>query len=212
MATFGINVVTPATGLPVSAPEWKRWARILGDDVDDTLVDELLQAATEWIERETFWSFLPTVWQLTIDQFPYYVINRVVPFDYKRSALMLPRNPVISVDEILYTDQDGSEVELTEFQVSKKILPGRVLPIPGQTWPFANPYAVDTVNITFTAGYADAAAVPATAKMAIKFLTSHFFECALVGGGPLNVNAAVSEMPYTLKCAINKLRYRGFTA
>lgn len=196
-----------SVSLPVSPSEAKEFARLLGSDVTDLFITSMIKAAVDWLEVETNRSFCTKQYKLTFDQFPYYIINRVVPYDYRRSAFILPVNPVISVDSITYTDTNNDPKTLTEFQLSKQE-PARVVPARGQSWPFADPYGIDTVNIVFTAGYAT---VPDRVKIAVLMLTSHFIEMSLAGGSPVS-NVKFEDCPHGLQSATNRLRYAGFVA
>lgn len=208
----GCNRITNPANPAVSIVEMMRYLRTLGSDTAalTPLVTDLINEAVEWLENETRQVFITQQWEYVIDQFPYYIANRVVPFDYKHSALILPMNPVQNIVSITYTDSTNTPNQtLTDFQLSNKQWPARVLPAPGNVWPFAYPYAVDTVRIVFNAGYGDTDdKLPFLVKRAVKLLVTHMVENDL----PVVTGTIATEIPHTLTKAINSLRYRGFVA
>jgi hypothetical protein len=82
-------------------------------------------------------------------------------------AVSLPYGPVTAITSIRYKDQAGAfqTWSAAEYQLDTRL--GRVMPVPGATWPssafgYVNPY-----EIVFTAGYADRNAIPARLTLAL---------------------------------------------
>lgn len=97
------------------------------------------------------------------------VVPRVFP---------IARHPLIAVTKVAFFDEaDGETVAAaTTYYVSTSARPPTVALRSGQVWPTPQYRIRDTVEISFTAGYADTAAVPQTIKDGIKALASYLFE------------------------------------
>jgi uncharacterized phiE125 gp8 family phage protein len=101
-------------------------------------------------------------------------------------------------------DLDGSATVLdpADYQVDTVMCPARILPSPGERWPETQQGRTDAVTVTYIAGYADAANVPAGVKVAIKLMVAHLFENRL----PVAVGTIVSEMPFTVEALLQPHR------
>lgn len=214
MAKYGLQRVRRPSVAPVTVAEFKQHSRILGRDGEDDYIRGLLLKATEWIEDQTGTAFITTPYVMALDQFPYYIVNRVIPSDYKKSAIILPKQP-LAADLITIDYLDNQENTITLTEVSKQLrvarisIPPRVLPAFGNTWPYANVYGVDSVKIYFSAGYGTSGvASPWIARHTITLLTAHWYE----NREPVNIGNIVNPIPYTLQMGINKLKQTDFVA
>ena len=188
-----LTLETAPTEDPVTLADAKAHL-VVEHALDDALIAALITTATAMVEGlhgETGRSLMPQAWSLTGRDFP------------GCRTIFLPRGPVVSIDAVTYFDPDGVQ----------------------QTWPTANyslradafkPVLVydddadvpsvderhDAVKITYTAGYADAAAVPAPVKHAILLMV-----------GELYANRGDKEPSKTTLAAIDRLLspYRVFT-
>lgn len=90
----------------------------------------------------------------------------------------LARYPVTAVGKVAFLDEADAETvaAAATYYVSTSARPPTVALRSGQVWPTPQYRIRDTVEITFTAGYATAAAVPQTIKDGIKALASYLFE------------------------------------
>lgn len=114
-------------------------------------------ARRSWIEQQ---------WCLYLDSFP-------VP---RGGEILLERSPVISIDEVGYTDAAGVDQVLspTLYQGDVVSEPGRLLPAYGQAWPATRPL-MNAVRVKFTSGYADDE-VPRIAKLAMLHAIGSWYE------------------------------------
>lgn len=149
------RITAPAT-TPVTLNEAKAHLRVDTSD-EDALITAMLVAATEAAEHITGLALMPQTWLLTCDAFP--------------ASLDLTRVPVASVTSIAYDDTTGTPQTLSpslytldnasEFDIA------RIVPAFGKSWP-ATLSHINTVRVTYAAGYPDADSVPEGIKSWIK--------------------------------------------
>jgi uncharacterized phiE125 gp8 family phage protein len=163
---YGLQVIAPPGELPLSLDETKVHLRVTHDD-EDTLIESLIAAAVERFEKETRISLIDTEWAFVLDGLP-----------HGAAPIKLPRYPLVSVDEISYTDASGETIVLAteEYVVTTTRQPGLVRPSFRKSWPLARRSA-DSVRIEFTAGYGSAACdVPPLAKSALLLIVGALHE------------------------------------
>lgn len=163
---MALKLITPATELAVSLADAKVHLRIDADiTTEDTLVTALIMAATEAAEQATQRAIMTQVWEVTLDAFP--------------PAITLPRVPVVSVTSLKYFDMAGIQQTINPalyaLDTSNEYAPASVAPVYGGTWPAARDQ-LNTVTLRFTAGYANAAAVPASIAAWIKLMVGSMYE------------------------------------
>lgn len=161
---------------PVTLAEIKSHLRIDIAD-DDALIDSYIAAAVRTCEEQTRRAFMPQTWRLTLDAFPDGSLNSAISPAVEGWDILLPRPPFASLTSISYKDTDGATQTLaaSEYITLGDDEPARVALAYGKTWPdsYAQPGGV---AITYTCGYASAAAVPDAIKHAIRFLVGHYYE------------------------------------
>lgn len=150
---------------PVSVEDLKHHCRVTWDD-DDVYLTALGIAARAMLETELSRSLVTTEWAVFFDILP----SAPIWSGYT----MLPIATARDVTGF-YFSRNGVETEYTGYQFSPGN-PGRVAPAWGSFYPFTFG-ELDSVKITFTAGYGDTAAeVPAVLKHAIKLLVGGWYE------------------------------------
>jgi len=159
-------VTAPAAAL-LSTAAAKDHCRLTSAD-DDEYVDELVVSASAEIEVITGRAVVEQTWRANLDGFP-----------SGAARIYLPKPPLISIEEITYTDSDGSPqilVEDTDFKVFAPSGPtathGWVEPLPGGAWPAAQA-ATGSVQIEFKAGYSTDA-IPAPLVQACRLTIAHW--------------------------------------
>ncbi len=179
MIPYGlIQTVAPVAEPIVLDTEFRTHLRLDGHGKDNTLVGSYLAASREYVEKVTGLQCMTSTWQMVLRQFPGRNIDDQAPPGWRWGVIRMPRPPLQSVTSIQYVDTDGVTQTLatSEYQVAAKMRPGRVAPARFKTWPVADPYTIETVTITFVAGFTSAALVPETVKQAIRLLTTHLYE------------------------------------
>jgi hypothetical protein len=182
---------------PITLAEAKAHARIEFPD-DDALVAGLITAARRYAETALREALLTQQWILYLDSFPsaggYYnrAIREIWPslgglpsglgfypglIPNSTGVIDIPLPPLISIDSVKYYDFAGvlQTVNASTYNTSLGVQ-GRIQPQYSTVWPISRP-TIDSVQVTFTAGYgATAAVIPDNVKAAIKMYISHLYE------------------------------------
>lgn len=154
-----LALVTGPVSEPVSVAEAKGQA-LVEHELDATLWGRWIQAGREEAEAVLDRALLPQTWLLVLDEFP--------------DVIEVPKPPLVSAT-IQYRDGAGDwqTLDAGEYEVDVNGEPGRITPV--TSWPSTGDY-YGAVKVTFVAGYANAAAVPARIKHAICWLVSWWNE------------------------------------
>ena len=183
---------------PITTAEAKTQLVVDHSD-DDTFIDTLIVAARKYCERFTRRALITQTWVLSRDEFP-----SGATIGEGNTDIYFPVNPVLGITTLAYTDTAGDAQTLsagTGYQLDTNREPGRVtVPVSG-SWPAVQTGKVNAVQITFTAGYGAASAVPEDIKHAIKLLVAHWYEnreAVAVGVASKEIEFAVKAilMPY----------------
>lgn len=156
-------LVTPADGAVVSLDEAKLHMRVDSDE-DDALITSLVQSATEHVERTLDLALLQQDWRQDFPGFG--------------DRLRLPLRPVdTSTIVVTYRDADDAQQTLATsvYRVATDATGTYVRLASGESWPSTYDRD-DAVSIEFTAGYGDAASVPAALKVAILLHVAFLYE------------------------------------
>lgn len=165
-----LRLISGPAGEPITLAEAKAHLRVT-TDADDTLISLWIAAAREQVEGLTGRALLPQTWELRIDRFPGW-----------RRSVELPIAPLLAVQSIAYSAVDGTllTVDASGYDVLRsggpRAMPGRILLMPGALWPVARARDMQAVRITYQAGYADAASVPAALRSAVLLLLGELYE------------------------------------
>lgn len=162
MKSLRYELVTAPTELPISLADVKRAAVIEHND-DDRFLKELITNATDYAQSYTLRQFCAATYDVYYDEFAEF--------------MELPLSPVVSVDEITYTDTAGDPqvVDTAVYEVDNLgMYPSVVLSV-GKAWPVPNKN-INSVKIRFTAGYGEPKNVPGTIRQAITMLVMHWNE------------------------------------
>ncbi|MES2789966.1 MAG: head-tail connector protein [Planctomycetota bacterium] len=160
------QVVTPASGLILTTAEAKAQI-VVEHSADDAYIDGLIAAAQRLIETKLSRQLLPATLRLHRDRFPC----------GSDRTIWLRRPPVQSVESVKYVASDGTLTTLdpSAYIVDEFFTPPRIVRANGASWPAAR-VGPQAVQVTFVAGYVNAAAVPATIKQAALLLIDHWYE------------------------------------
>lgn len=201
----GIKVYTAPSSEPVSLAEAKLHCRIDIDD-DDDFISSLITAARSYCETFTRRAFVTQTLEITLDNYPDltrfrnfeggYPTRLSYCYDFARSTILLPRNPIQSVSSITYLDGDGVSTVLSasNYRVDIVSEPARVTPAYSLAWPTTQ-WVTNAITIRYIAGYGAASAVPAELKAAIKLLVGHWYE----NRESVNIGNIVTEMPMAVE-------------
>lgn len=145
---------------PVSLAEAKAHCRVEHDD-DDALIGSLIAAAVGHLDGAAGIlgrCLVNQGWAFDMDAFP--------------ETIALPLAPVVTVDAVKYIDEaDAVQTLATSAYVVSN---GRIESAPDEDWPVTRDRH-GAVTVEFTAGYGEAANVPAALKAAMLLLIGHWY-------------------------------------
>lgn len=183
----GSVIVTAPASEPVTASELRSHLRTDSTELPDSEANGLIAEARQMIEDETGLAFITQSWRLSLDRWPGGaeawwdgVRQMAISELYAPSTMtsvMLPRWPLASITSVTVYDEDSNSQAVTvanTFDVDLYQVPGRMTLKRGSTWPIAL-RANNAIQIVYVAGYANAAAVPAPLKRAVKDLASFLY-------------------------------------
>lgn len=164
---YTLDVVTEPVAEPLSLTEVKTALRIDGSD-EDTFLALLISTARRLVEQWTGRALVSTVYRATFQAFP-----------PGTRYFELPRTPVTAIGSIVYTDTNAvaTTLDAADYTVAlgDAIRPARIVPAYLTWWPQTRGH-IDDVAITFTAGYADAASVPAELRSLVWMLADYTYK------------------------------------
>lgn len=162
---YGLSIVTPPAEEPITLAEAKAHLRVTFDD-DNSYITDLIIAARQWFEEQTYQQVITATWDLLLDEFP-----------TGDDPIRIPRAPLASVTSVSYTDTAGDPQTWSsdDYKVSATRQPGIIRPAYGEVYPIARAEA-DSVTVRFVAGYGAASAVPDLIKAAIKLIVGQMYE------------------------------------
>jgi uncharacterized phiE125 gp8 family phage protein len=140
-ARFYISTAPAAD--PITAAEIEAALR-LSSGFDSTTVSRLVTASVRQVEIDTDRSLITRTITGKLDQWP------------KGGVIHLPKPPFVAVTSLKYFDTAGTEqtlVENTDYEVKLSGDSGRVVVVPGGSWPSVQSDRVGSIEIVYTAGY-----------------------------------------------------------
>jgi uncharacterized phiE125 gp8 family phage protein len=163
---YGITVVTPPAAAPVAAAELRARLR-LNDAAEDADLTEFLAAAVEQFEHDTNRPVLATAYRQDLARWPC-------------GPVVLGRGGVTEVTAVKAYDADGSPAALAADRWRADLVtpPARVhlAEVPAAVTTAAGIAVTPVGCVEFTAGWADAAAVPRLVRTALMLLAGHYYE------------------------------------
>lgn len=183
-------IVTPPTTEPLTTAEAKAHLDVTGSQ-DDTLIDDIVAAAREWIEGETNRALITQTWDLFLDEFP-----------SSSSAIIIPWPPLVSVTTVKYTpdvDSSPTTFSATKYIVDSVSEPARIVLEKDEVWPTDSLKSVNGVEVRFVAGYGAASAVPKRLKHLTRLLVGHWYnnpDAVVTGSITKEIELAVQSLSW----------------
>lgn len=181
-----VSIITESPAV-LSTAEAKAHLRLPGADTSqDDYIASLCSAATRYIETTTDRVLVSGSLQLTRPTLS--------------TCIEIPRAPIISVDSIVLTDEDGAETTVASsvYGLDTTTVPPRVRLRTNQSYPTVSLGNIDPVAINFTAGYGSTDAVPADLKHAAKLLVGAWFEVR----EPVVLGTIATRVPLTVEALL----------
>jgi uncharacterized phiE125 gp8 family phage protein len=192
LAYRAVQTAAPAVE-PVTQNEAKNHLRV-DTSADDNLIDGLIAAARQWVEHYTRRALITQTWEASLDRFP---VSESEP-------IVLPKTPLLSVGSISYLDLQGSTQTwaASNYQVDSVSEPARILPVEAADYPSEQDDTLNTVTITFDAGYGDAETdVPSAIRQAMLLLIGEMYE-RREQGSPQEIN----QVPFGVQALLGPYR------
>lgn len=147
---MGLKLVTAAATEPITLAQLKAQCRVDTTD-DDAVLTLAIAAARAKAENYTGAAIISQIWEQTLDAFP-------------EAEIELLKPPVTGITSVSYVDTTGATQTITSSNYTLEQnqtggVTGFLLPAYGYSWPDTRDQA-NAVTIRYTAGYADATAVP----------------------------------------------------
>jgi uncharacterized phiE125 gp8 family phage protein len=177
-----VTVVTQPTTEPITLAQAKSHLRIDHSD-DDTYLNLCITAARSYFEKMCEITIPSTTLKLSLDNF--------------EDVLYLPKGPIQSVTEIVYYDSNEDEQNVADWQEDIASGPARLMPLLDESWP-ETAGIMNAVEVTYVAGFVNAAAVPELLKHGIKFYAGHLYE-----NREAVTEGTLSEVPLAVSSIIN---------
>lgn len=187
---YGLSVVTPPGEEPVDLDRAKLHLRV-ADTVEDTIITAWLAAAREYTETHTGKRWVEQELLLTLPEW-------CCGAGDECGVLRLPVWPVSSVESVKYYATTGTLTTLTadtDYQLWLDHFPPLVAPAPAKVWPTVQAGRLAAIQIEFTAGYADASAVPEAVKAAMLLCLGYWYEHRGDSDDPNRIPASLGIPP-----------------
>lgn len=182
---------TPPSVMPVALADAKLDLRVDQAD-EDTLIDSLIAAATDYLEAPNGAinkAFTTQTWTLSV---------KCPDRNYR---IWLPVTPVQSITSISYYDADNVQQTLTvsDFYFHGDEDWAYIEPKQGVTWP-ATYDRLDAITVEFVAGFgASADDVPQTIRQCVRLLVGHWYQ----NRSAVEVGTITSELPVAVDALIS---------
>ena len=162
---YPVRVVVPPSGLVVSLAEAKAHLRV-EHDVDDALITALCTGVMQYLDGPTGIlgrALLTQTLGMRMDSLP--------------SSFDIPYPPAQEIVSITYRDLAlaTQTVSSSLYELRIEHFSARVSLVGQAVWPDAAGI-LDSIDVRWTAGYGNAAAVPEQIKIAMKLIIGHLYE------------------------------------
>jgi len=137
------------------------------ETIEDTWLNDAIQAAREHVEDITRRALLTQTWCYYLDQFP------------DKDFITIPFGNLQSVTSVKWKDTDGTETTLTattDYLVETNgDQCGRIVLPYGESWPSGSLYPSNPITIEFVCGWTAAASIPKKIKAACLMLCAKLY-------------------------------------
>lgn len=185
MARWGLKLITPPIGEPISLTEMRLHLRLDDDGdsppahPDDPLITTLMVAAREYVENYLGRAVAPQTFEIAARSFQ--------PCDYRLHGygafIELPMSPVSQIVSVTYTDGDGNvqTVAASDYTLDDFSDPALLWAKDGTSWPIPA-RGPNMARIRYIAGYdlpgdsPNVNPLPSSIIAAIKLVVGNYYE------------------------------------
>lgn len=155
---------------PVTVEQLKRQCDVIDGGERDADFEQWIKAAREVVESDSRRALVTQTRKLYLDDFP-------SQSGSPSGQIELECPPIQSVASVAYYDEANvlQTLDGARWAVDVNSEPGIVYPVYGQFWPTVRPQRKGAVIVTFVAGWADRALVPAAGRQAILLLAGFWY-------------------------------------
>lgn len=188
-----IKIITDIATELVTLADVKTHLRVDVSD-EDTYIPSLIAAARDKVEHYTGRTIGEKTLEGILDDFP--------DSDY----IELLESPVQSITSIKYTDSDETENTWSsdDYISNLDIIPEKIMPAYGETWPSFIPHPTGAVRIRYVAGHTSAN-LPDAVKHAILLVIGDLYE-----NREASSDLKRYEVPFSVKALLHTYRVRWF--
>ncbi len=208
MDSSSYSLITPPASEPITITEAKAHLRVDTPD-DDTLITSLIKSSRELCELYTGLGLLPQTWRLLMDKWP--TVQNDEWWDGLRQGafiptvkkeLLLERSPLVSVSTVKTFEEDGSGAIYDSSNYYVDPSGGRIVLKASSSAPTGSK-SINSVEIVFSVGYADASNVPGAIKLGILDLINFHYEHR--GDESIRASSIESESVHNIPVGIRNL-------
>lgn len=183
---------------PITLEEAKAYCRIDADlSAEDAVLSDMIVDAREFIEDMTSRALAPQTVERVLDGFP------------RERCIMLPRFPLIEVEEVRYDSPDGEARVFTQYDVVAHSMPGVISS--RAPWPQTRSGA-GSVRIRYRCGNGAVGddgemltpELPGMARRAVLYMVNHMYEHR----EGVIVGRTAAELPIGISTLIRQLDIR----
>ena len=188
------KITTPPATEPLTLAEAKVYLRV-DHATEDALITSLISAARQLVEQYTRQALIVQTVTETLDLFPEWTPDNL-------DAIALSVNPVIDITSINYIDQNGASQALTSLDFELDVIshPARLTSSTSASfWP-STLLTANAVTIVYTAGYANAAAVPLGIVSGLYLVLGHLYANRDTKG------TTMPELPRAIQAILNPFK------
>tara|TARA_R110002110_G_scaffold24174_8_gene90973 strand:+ start:741 stop:1304 length:564 start_codon:yes stop_codon:yes gene_type:complete len=181
-----LMLMSGAASEPVTLGDARAHLR-LDTETEDMLLGAFLTAARVALEAQTRRAFVTQSWRLILDAWPGAVVT-------------LPLAPVSAITAVTMNDAGAPRTVAPALYDTAlegdapRLVANGVWPVPSRR--------VGGIHIDFTAGYGEAADVPAPLRQAILLLVAHWFE----NREPVSIGDTAGQLPLSVSALIAPYR------
>lgn len=156
---YGLTLLTPPSGEPVTLAAAKVWCRVDADDrARDAELAALVADARDHCESATGLQLVSAAWRLSLDCWG------------DGGVIRLPRAPLQAVTSVTYTDTTGASQALSASAYQADTARGVIAPAYGYTWPAARD-DLGAVRVDFVSGFGPATTIAAAVSAGAQTVT-----------------------------------------